>query len=87
MDPQQTVPWYRNERGPPPIKSRAPLQRQLSAGQTSLLSSHSGITVGIRNVDMSGFQMVKKRLERLGCKLSGVRFGAEIGKPNHLKSE
>lgn len=43
-DPNQPGgPWYgRGDRPPPPVKSRAPLQRQHSAGQTSLLSSNSG---------------------------------------------
>ena len=51
LDSQQTAPWYRNERqAPPPIKSRAPLQRQLSAGQSSLLSSHSGTSLLIHEI-------------------------------------
>ena len=40
-------------------------------------------TVGIWNLDNSGFQMVEKRL---GCKWSGLLMGSEIQKPNLLKT-
>ena len=46
---------------------------------------HSKVyTVGIWNLDESGFWKFEKRL---GCKWSRFQMGSEIRKPNHLKSE
>ena len=62
---QDQGPWYRSGRPPPPIKSRAPLQRQHSAGQTSLLSSHSGkfttLRPVIRKLELLNFFVLRKK--------------------------